>query len=103
MTLIPVRSGSLDALIRLRLRRTARRLAQGAHDPVSRQVDLEIVVAEAAGVAQHDVGGSTEAFVDRACACEPCLGGRIAPRLVRHPAQGKTRVPDRTILDRQAD
>src|SRR5437588_4730135 len=49
------RSRSPDALVRLRLRSAARRLRQRPHDAASHQLDLEIVVPEAAGVAQQGV------------------------------------------------
>jgi hypothetical protein len=41
-----------DALVCLRLRGPARRLHQRAHDAAARQLDLEVVVAEAARTAQ---------------------------------------------------
>src|SRR5947209_5256477 len=54
---------SLDFLVGLRLRRAARRLAERAHDGAARELDLERVVFEALGVAQHDVRCASEIFL----------------------------------------
>src|SRR5215468_261614 len=52
----------LDPLVRLRLRSSPRRLGQRAQDAAPRQLDLEVVVAEAARVPQHGVSGTHEVF-----------------------------------------
>src|SRR5919108_1427345 len=44
----------LDAFVGLRLRGPARRLRQGTKHAAPRQLDLEVVVAEAARISQHD-------------------------------------------------
>ena len=46
----------LDPLVRLRLRGSARRLRQRAQNAAPRQLDLEVVVSETAGISQHGFG-----------------------------------------------
>src|SRR5215813_4519404 len=53
----------LDPLIRLRLRASTRRLGQRTQDAAPRQLDLEVVVAEAARVPQHGLSCTQEIFV----------------------------------------
>src|SRR5262252_6816090 len=50
----------LDPLVRLRLRGPAPRLGQRAQDRATRQLDLEVVVAEAARISQHSLGRTQE-------------------------------------------
>src|SRR6185437_3631108 len=76
-------SRSRDPLVRLRLRRAARRLRQRAHDAAPRQLDLEVVATEAPGRAEQRVGGAAESLRRRGRADELRLGRGIAPRLVR--------------------
>src|SRR5262252_658003 len=54
------RSRLLDPLIRLRLRSPARRLGKRSQDRATRQLDLEVVVAEAARISQHGLGRTQE-------------------------------------------
>src|SRR6185437_6085292 len=72
-----------NPLVRLRLRGAARRLSQRAHDAAPRQRDLEIVVAEAARIPQHGLGGAPEALLGCGHSGELRLGFAVAPRLVR--------------------
>src|SRR5262245_9537199 len=49
-------SRSSDPLVRLRLRFTGCRLGERTHDGAAGDLDLEIVVTEAARITQHRVG-----------------------------------------------
>src|SRR4029077_1179375 len=90
-------------LVRLRLRGAARRLRQRAQDGAPRQLDLEVVVAEAARAAQHGLGRTQEALPRRRRSGKPRLGFTIAPRLVRDAAEREARLLDRAALDIEAD
>src|SRR5262249_38596968 len=71
-----------DLLAGLRLRCAACRLRQRADDGPARQLDLERVVRESPGVAQHEIGRGTERRLGRSLVPERCLGLGVAPRLV---------------------
>src|SRR5882672_9337370 len=58
-------SPSRDPLVRLRLRGAARGLRQRTQHAAPRQLDLEVVVAEAARIAQHRVGRARKALPRR--------------------------------------
>src|SRR6266568_319963 len=102
--LVPVmaRSRSRDPLVRLRLRGPARRLRQRTQDGAPRQLDLEVVVAEAARIAQHGPGCAQKALPCCRRYGELRLGFAIAPWLVRDPAEREARFPDRAALDLEA-
>src|SRR5262249_11240861 len=89
----------LDSLVRLRLRSPARRLRQRAHDRAARQLDLEIIVAEAARIPQHGLRRAQEIFRRRRRAAELRFSGGVAPRLVRYTAKRETCLLDRAALD----
>src|ERR1700719_1409510 len=93
----------LDALVSLRLRLPARRLVQRTHDAAPRQLDLEVVVAEAARLAQYDLRGAQEALPR--CRSSPQLrfGFAVAPGLVRHAAQHEARLLDGSRFDLEPD
>src|SRR5215510_3387144 len=92
-----------DPLVRLRLRSPARRLRQRAHDAAPRQLDLEVVVAEAARSPQHGLGRAREALPRRCRAVELRFRIPVAPGLVGDAAQREARLLDRTALDVEAD
>src|ERR1700731_1493394 len=96
-------SRSLDPLVGLRLRLPSRRLVQRAHDAAPRQLDLEVVVAEAARLAQHDLRGAQEALPR--CRSSPQLrfGFAVAPGPVRDAAQGEARLLDGSRFDLKPD
>src|SRR5215204_915915 len=96
-------SPSHDLLVRLHLRCAVRRLRQRADDGASRQIDLEVVVREAPGVAQQDVGRTTEIRSTRRLPAQARLSLRIAPRLVGNPAQRETPLPDRAAIEDEPD
>src|SRR6266849_5908982 len=102
VTVMPV-SRSFDPLVRLRLRGPARRLRQRAHDAAPRQLDLEIVMPEAARIAQHGLGRPQEILRRWRRSVEPCLGFTVAPWLVRDPAEREPRLLDRAGLDIEPD
>src|SRR6516162_8242089 len=89
----------LDPLIRLRLRASTRRLGQRTQDAAPRQLDLEVVVAEAARVPQHGLSCTQEIFARGRRSVELRLGLTVAPRLVRDAAERQTRLLDRVALD----
>src|ERR1700722_10187242 len=78
---------SRDALVGLRLRRPARRLAERTTDRPPRQLDLEVVVAEAARAAEQGVCGTGEILRRRRPALELAFGLAVAPRLVGDAAE----------------
>src|SRR4051812_31907123 len=86
-------------LVRLRLRRAMGRLRQRAQHGAPCQLDLEVVVAEAARAAQHGLGGARKALARRRRPCELRLGVAVAPGLVRHAAEREARHLDRAALD----
>src|SRR5947209_15987529 len=96
-------SPSLDPLIRLRLRLPARRLGERTHDAAAGELDLEIIVTEAARSAQHNVGGTRKALPRRWRAGELRLGCAIAPRLVGNSAEREPRLLDGFALDLEAN
>src|SRR4051794_34070669 len=87
-------SCSRDLFAGLRLRGAPRRLRQGANDRQARQIDLEGVVAEAFGIAQHEIGGLGERRLARHLAAQRCFGLRLAPWLVGDAAERETRFAD---------
>src|SRR5262249_57484249 len=93
----------LDPLVRLRLRGSPRRLGQRTQDAAPRQLDLEVVVAEAARVSQHGLSCMQEIFARGRRSVELRFGLTIAPRLVRDAAERQTRLLDRVALDFEAD
>ena len=96
-------TGLLDALVRLRLWRPARRLAQRTHNSPTRQFDFEVVVAEATRTPQQRFCGPYEAFSRRRCSTECRFSLTVAPRLVRHSAERQARILDAVSLDIEAD
>src|ERR1700730_13545300 len=90
---------SRDALVGLRLRRAARRLPERAQDRAPRQLDLEVVVAEAARAAQNRVGGAGEILRGRALALELAFRLAVAPWLVGDAAEREARLLDGAVLD----
>src|SRR2546426_4885110 len=95
-------SRSTDPLVRLRLRGPACRLLQRTQDAAPRQLDLEVVVAEAARIAQHRLGRVQEALRRRRRSVELRFGFRVAPWLVRDSAEREARLLDRAALDIEA-
>src|SRR5262245_66000232 len=91
-------SRSLDSLVRLRLRSSPRRLGQRTQDAAPRQLDLEVVVAEAARVSQHGLSRMQEVFARRPRSVELRLGLTVAPRFVRDAAERQARLLDRVAL-----
>src|SRR5262245_13459957 len=96
-------SSSRDLLVGLRLRGAARRLGQRADQGPVRQINLERVVAETLGFAQHDVGCTCERRVTGRLAAQRGLGLSIAPRLVGNSTKRKTRFPDVAAIEFEAD
>src|ERR1051326_5650342 len=92
---------SPDAFVRLRLRRAGRGLRERAHDRAARQLDLEIVVAEAARLAQEDLRRARKTLARRRRAGEGLFRRAVAPRLVRHPAERKPRRFNSAAFDLQ--
>src|SRR5579871_2897936 len=78
---------SRDALVGLRLRRAARRLAERAHDRAPRQLDLEVVVTVAARAGEQRLRGAGEILAAGPFALERDLRVAIAPRLVGDAAE----------------
>src|SRR4029453_12124608 len=100
---VPACSRPLDSLVRLRLRSSPRRLGQRTQDGAPRQLDLEVVVAEAARVSQHGIRRMQEVFARRLRSIELRFGLTVAPRLVRGAAERHPRLLDRVALDFEAD
>src|SRR6266498_296162 len=92
-----------DPLVGLRLRGAAGRLIQCAQDGAPRQLDLEVVVAEATRILQHNFGGAKKVLSRRRRSVELRFGFTVAPRLVRDPAEREPRFFDRVALDVEAD
>src|SRR6516165_1649202 len=93
----------LDPLIRLRLRGSPRRLGQRTQDATPRQLDLEVVVAEAVRVSQHGLSCTQEIFARGRRSVELRYGLTVAQRLVRDAAERQARLLDRVALDLEAD
>src|ERR1700730_42534 len=93
----------LDAFIRLRLRRPACRLLERTDDPAPRQLDLEVIVAEAARIAQDDVGRAEEALPRCRCSVELRFGATVAPWLMRDSAKCEPCLADRSAFDVEAN
>src|SRR4029078_12016577 len=85
---------SRDLFAGLRLRRAARRLRERADDCPARQVDLERVVPEALGVAQHDVSRRGENRLAGRLAAQHRFSLCLAPRLMGDAAKRETRLTD---------
>src|SRR6266508_941676 len=92
-----------DPLVRLRLRGAARRLRQRAQDAAPRQLDLEVVVAEAARISQHGFGRVQEALPRCRRSVELRFGFTVAPGLVGYSAEREARLLDRAALDIEAN
>src|SRR5262249_23387829 len=90
---------SRDALVGLRLRGAARRLAERARDRAAPQADPEVVGAEAACALQQHVGGAGEIVLGRPLAPERGLGLAVAPRLVGDAAERDPRLRDVAVLE----
>src|SRR4029077_5085349 len=90
---------SSDAFVDLRLRRATCRLTQCAYDRASRQLDLEVIVAETARLAQDRLGGSREGFPRGRSAAQLCFSSLIAPRLMSDATECEARLPDHPVLD----
>src|SRR5262249_11798574 len=69
----------LDPLIRLRLRGPTRRLGQRPQDRAARQLDLEVVVAEAARISQYGFGRRQEGLARGRRSIELGFGLTVAP------------------------
>ncbi len=67
----------------------------------ARQLDLEGVVREALGVAQHQVRRTGECRKACGLAAQRRLGARVAPRLVRDAAERQPRLFDRVAVELQ--
>src|SRR5947209_7146242 len=93
----------LDPLVSLRLRLPPRRLVQRTHDAAPCQLDLEVVVAEAARLAQHDLRGPQEALPRCRSSPQLCFGFAVAPGLVRDAAQREARLLDGSPFDFKPD
>src|SRR5262245_46474765 len=85
---------SRDFLVGLRLRRAARCLRQRANDRAARQLDLERVVPEAFGLAQHDISGLGESRGISRLSTQRSFGLRVAPWLVGDAAERNARFLD---------
>src|SRR5829696_6177146 len=94
---------SRDLFVGLRLRGAPRRLRQRTDDGAPRQIDLERVVPEALGVAQHDVGGLRERSLARGLAAQRSFGLRLSPGPVGDAAQRETRLADVAAVELEAD
>src|SRR5436305_14242963 len=92
-----------DPLVRLRLRRAPGRLRERSYDGAPRQLDLEIVVAEATRAAQHNFGRRREALARGRRSGEASFGVRIAPWLMCDPAEREPRFSDRVALELKAN
>src|SRR5260370_20604367 len=90
---------STGPFVRLRLRGAARGLRQRPQDAAPRQLDLEVVVAEAARIAQHGLGRAQEAVPRRRRAVELRFGVAVAPWLVGYSAEREARLLDRAARD----
>src|SRR3977135_583281 len=82
-----------NPFVRLRLWGPARRLCQRAQNAAPCQLDLEVVVAEAARIAQDGIGGAQEALPRCRRPTQQRLGFTVAPRLVRDNAAREPRLP----------
>src|SRR5215831_15653259 len=78
---------SRDLLVGLRLRRAARRLRQCADDGSARKLDLERVVPETSGVAQHTIGRLPESRRIGRLPAQRSFGLRVAPRPMGYAAE----------------
>src|ERR1700687_4434464 len=96
---------SPDFLVGLRLRRGMRRLRQRSHDGATRQIDLEVVVPEALGVAQQQIRRIRERGLAGGLPAQCGFGRTIAPRLVRDAAERQACLLDRAAfeLERRCD
>jgi len=82
-----VLSHSTDPFVRLRLRGPARGLRQRTYDAAPRQLDLEVVVTEAARTPQHSLGRVLEALPRGRRSGKLCFGFTVAPWIVRDAAE----------------
>src|SRR5205085_12544927 len=69
-------------------------LTQGADDGAPRQLDLEVVVAEALRVTEERLGNPPEIVPGGTLAQQQLLGLPVTPGLVRHAAQRQSHFLD---------
>src|SRR5690348_14487189 len=90
---------SPDTLVDLRLCCAPCRLTQCAHNRASRQLDLEVIVAETARLAQNRLCGSREGVPRRRSVAQLRFSSLIAPWFVSDAAEREARLPDHPVLD----
>src|SRR3954469_15634061 len=93
---------SLDALVGLGLRRAGGCLRQRPDDGPARQIDLEVVMAEALGIAQDMIGDRPEGGLLRRLAAQHVFRRGVAPRLMGDAAEGYPRLRNLAAVEPQS-